>query len=139
MKLILDTNVFFSGIIKDSITRKILLHPDYEFYIPDFFLIELKKYEEYLINKTGLEKLKFKQLLNDILENIYLVPINEYSDKLIKAKEIIGNIDKKDIPFIAVALSFKNNGIWTDDKHFKEQSEIKIYSTKELIVELGLE
>lgn len=139
MKLILDTNVFFSEIIKDSITRKILLYPDYEFYIPDFFLIELKKYEEYLINKTGLEKLKFKQLLNDILENIYLVPINEYSDKLIKAKEIIGNIDKKDIPFIAVALSFKNNGIWTDDKHFKEQSEIKIYSTKELIVELGLE
>ena len=52
MKLILDTNVFFSGIIKDSITRKILLYPDYEFYIPDFFLIELKKYEEYLINKT---------------------------------------------------------------------------------------
>ena len=139
MKLILDTNVFFSEIIKDSITRKILLYPDYEFYIPDFFLIELKKYEEYLINKTGLEKLKFKQLLNDILENIYLVPINEYSDKLIKAKEIIGNIDKKDIPFIALALSFKNNGIWTDDKHFKEQSEIKIYSTKELIVELGLE
>lgn len=139
MKLILDTNVFFSGIIKDSITRKILLYPDYEFYIPDFFLIELKKYEEYLINKTGLEKLKFKQLLKDILENIYLVPINEYSDKLIKAKEIIGNIDKKDIPFIAVALSFKNNGIRTDDKHFKEQFEIKIYSTKELIVELGLE
>lgn len=139
MKLILDTNVFFSGIMKDSITRKILLYPDYEFYIPDFFLIELKKYEEYLINKTWLEKLKFKQLLKDILENIYLVPINEYSDKLIKAKEIIGNIDKKDIPFIAVALSFKNNGIWTDDKHFKEQFEIKIYSTKELIVELGLE
>lgn len=139
MKLILDTNVFFSGIMKDSITRKILLYPDYEFYIPDFFLIELKKYEEYLINKTWLEKLKFKQLLKDILENIYLVPINEYSDKLIKAKEIIGNIDKKDIPFIAVALSFKNNGIRTDDKHFKEQFEIKIYSTKELIVELGLE
>jgi len=139
MKLILDTNIFFSGIIKDSITRKILLHPDYEFYIPDFFLNELKKYKEYLINKTGLEKLKFKQLLNDILENIYLVPFNEYSDKLMKAKEIIGNIDEKDIPFIAVALSFKNNGIWTDDKHFKEQSEVKIYSTKEIIVELGLE
>jgi len=55
-----------------------------------------------------------------------------------KAKEIIGNIDKKDTPFIAVALSFKNNGIWFNDKHLKGQSEVKIFSTRELIIELGI-
>jgi len=60
MKLIIDNNIFFFGIIKDSITRKFLLHPDYEFYIPDFFLFELKKYKEYLKKKTKLEKSKFK-------------------------------------------------------------------------------
>jgi len=41
MKLIIDTNIHFSGIIKDSVTRKILMHPDFEFYTPDFFLLEL--------------------------------------------------------------------------------------------------
>ena len=138
MKLIIDSNIVFSAIIKDSITRKILFNPDYKFYVPDFFLFELKKYKEYLMKKTKLEKPKFKQILNDILGNIFLIPINEYSDKLIKAKEIIGNIDEKDIPFIAVALSLKNNGIWSNDKHFKEQFEIKVYSTRELIIELRL-
>lgn len=51
---------------------------------------------------------------------------------------IIGEIHKEDIPFIAVALSIKNDGIWSNDKHFKEQSEIKIYTTNDLILKLKL-
>lgn len=133
MKLIIDTNIIFSGIIRDSMTRKLLLHPDYEFYIPDFFLFELKKYKDYLIKKTNLSKSEFNQVLNDLLENIHIVPIKEYSEKLIKAKEIIGAIDEKDIPFIAIALVLKNDGIWSNDKHFKKQSEIKVYTTQDLI------
>ena len=136
MKLIIDTNIFFSGLIKDSITRKILFHSEYEFCIPDFFLFELKKYKEYLIKKTKLKKSELKQIIDDILESVYLIPIKEYSAKLIEARRIIGDVDEKDIPFIAVALSIRNDGIWSNDKHFKEQSEIKIYTTNDLILKL---
>jgi predicted nucleic acid-binding protein len=59
MKLIIDTNIIFSGIIKDSVTRKILIHPDFEFYTPDFFLLELKKYQDYLRKKTKRDKKEF--------------------------------------------------------------------------------
>jgi len=41
MKLIIDTNIIFSGLIKKSITREILLSPNFEFYTPDFYNIEL--------------------------------------------------------------------------------------------------
>ncbi|TFG01290.1 MAG: PIN domain-containing protein [Promethearchaeota archaeon] len=136
MKLVVDTNIFFSGLIKDSITRKILLNPEYEFYVPDFFLYELKKYEQYLIKKTNLTKNEFKLVLDKLLDNIYLIPIKEYSEKLTKARNIIGDIDKKDIPFIAVALSIKNDGIWSNDKDFFKQSVIKIYTTNDLILKL---
>lgn len=136
MKIIIDTNIFFSGLIKDSTTRKILFHPEYEFYIPDFFLFELKKYKEYLIKKTKLNKSEFKQITDDLLENVYLIPIKEYSAKLIEARKILGDVDEKDIPFIAVALSIRNDGIWSNDKHFKEQSEIKVYTTNDLILKL---
>ncbi len=85
MKLIIDTNIFFSGLIKDSITRKILFHSEYEFCIPDFFLFELKKYKEYLIKKTKLKKSELKQIIDDILESVYFIPIKEYSAKLIEA------------------------------------------------------
>ena len=136
MKLIIDTNIFFSGLIKDSITRKILFHSEFEFYIPDFFLFELKKYKEYLIKKTKLNKSEFKQITDNLLEYIYLIPIKEYSAKLIEARKIIGDVDEKDIPFIAVALSIGNDGIWSNDKHFKEQSKIKVYTTNDLILKL---
>jgi len=45
MKFIIDTNIVFSGLIKNSITRKILLNPNFEFYIPDFYNIEFNKYK----------------------------------------------------------------------------------------------
>ena len=47
--------------------------------------------------------------------------------------ELISVIDEKDVPFIALALSIKNDGIWTNDKHFKKQKKIKIFTTQDLI------
>ena len=47
--------------------------------------------------------------------------------------KIIGLIDEKDVPFIATALSIKNDGIWTNDKHFEKQDEIRIFSTLDMI------
>ncbi|TFG15981.1 MAG: hypothetical protein EU535_00035 [Promethearchaeota archaeon] len=90
------------------------------------------------MKKTKLSKNEFKQVSDYILENVYIIPIKNYSEKLNEAKMIIGEIHKEDIPFIAVALSIKNDGIWSNDKHFKEQSEIKIYTTNDLILKLKL-
>ena len=103
---------------------------------PNLFLFELKKYKEYLIKKTKLNKSEFKQITDDLLENVYLIPIKEYSAKLIEARKIIGDVDEKDILFIAVALSIRNDGIWSNDKHFSEQSEKKVYTTNDLILKL---
>ena len=50
-----------------------------------------------------------------------------------EAKKIIGDIDQDDVTFIALALAIPNNGIWTEDKHFKKQNKIKIWSTKEIL------
>lgn len=33
MKLVIDTNIIFSGLIKDSISRKILLSSEFDFFI----------------------------------------------------------------------------------------------------------
>ena len=56
MKLIIDTNIIFSGLIKQSITREILLSPYFEFYIPDFYNIELNKYKSYIIAQKSMVK-----------------------------------------------------------------------------------
>lgn len=73
------------------------------------------------------------KLINLIHEKIIIVVEDECSDKLETAEDIIGKNDTKDIPFIALALSIDNDGIWTEDKHFNKQKIIKIYSTSDLI------
>ena len=50
-----------------------------------------------------------------------------------EAKEIIGKIDEKDIQFVALALSIKNDGIWSNDKHFEKQNKIQIFKTANII------
>jgi len=42
-------------------------------------------------------------------------------------------IDQKDAPYIALALTIENDGIWTADKHFKKQNYIKVFTTEDLI------
>jgi predicted nucleic acid-binding protein len=41
-------------------------------------------------------------------------------------------MDLKDAPFLAIGLAFAVDGIWTEDAHFRRQTLLKVYSTKEL-------
>jgi predicted nucleic acid-binding protein len=68
-----------------------------------------------------------------LLENLIIVPLDEYEDKIDEAMEIIGKIDEKDIQFVALALSIKNDGIWSNDKHFEKQEKVQIYKTANII------
>ena len=43
----------------------------------------------------------------------------------------MGHIDKKDTIFVAVALAL-NCSIWSDDRHFKKQKRIEIFTTKDI-------
>jgi len=133
MKLIIDTNIIFSGLIKKSITREILLNPEFDFYIPEFYNIEFKKYKSYFFEKFEGKEKELERLIEIIHEKIIIVMEEEYHDKMEEADTIIDKLDPKDIPFIALALSIENDGIWTRDKHFKEQNVIKIFSTEDII------
>ena len=133
MKLIIDTNVLISSLLKDSTTREILLNESFEFYLPEIVISEVNKYLPYIIQKSKLSEDEIKILLNTLLENLNLVPIDEYEGKIDEGKEIIGNIDEKDIQFIALALSIENNGIWSKDKHFDKQEKVQVYKTIDII------
>ena len=42
-------------------------------------------------------------------------------------------VDPDDSAFLALGLSLKADGIWTEDKDFYNQKILKIYSTKDLL------
>ena len=133
MKLIIDTNILISSLLKDSTTREILLNESLNFYLPEIVLSEVNKYLQYIIQKSELSEKKIKKLLNTLLENLILVPIDEYEKRMDEGMKIIGKIDEKDTQFIALALSIENDGIWSNDKHFEKQKKIKVYKVIDIL------
>jgi predicted nucleic acid-binding protein len=43
MKLVIDTNRIMAGLLRDSASRKIILHDSFSFYAPDYIETELLK------------------------------------------------------------------------------------------------
>ena len=130
MKLVIDTNTIISALIKKGISRRIIVTPFINYLTPDYTLQEISKYEKLICKKAKLNHDEFKLLLNLIFENITIVPKEEYKDQLNRAKTLIEDID--DVPFIALCLASKADGIWSDDAHFKTHKEIIIFRTKDL-------
>lgn len=130
MKLVIDTNIIISALIKKGISRRIIFSPLINFITPDYTLQEISKYEKLICKKAKLNHDEFKLLLNLIFEHITIIPKEEYKDLLGHAKTLIEDID--DVPFIALCLASEADGIWSDDAHFKTRKEIIIFRTKEL-------
>jgi predicted nucleic acid-binding protein len=42
LKLVEDTNILFSALIKNSTTRSVLLNPNHNFYVPEFVIEEVR-------------------------------------------------------------------------------------------------
>jgi predicted nucleic acid-binding protein len=134
MKLVLDINVIISAIIKEnSVIRALLSLPFLEFYLPEYALMELQKNEGLIIQKSGLEKKELQVLLKLLLSKVKVINDSIFANYYSMAESIIGLIDKKDIPYIALALAVKSDGIWTADKHFEKQNSIKIFTTEKIL------
>ena len=83
--------------------------------------------------KSGLSEHEFEIRQFDVESNIDFKKLSEYKYLLKKSSEVISDSD--DIDFLALALSL-NSQIWSNDKHFKQQSLVKVFTTAELINKL---
>ena len=132
MKLVIDTNSIISALIKNGISRRIIFSPLIQFITPDHSLREISKYKELICKKAKINSNEFDIILNLLFEKISIIPKEEYERFFDSAKTLIE--DKDDIPFIALCLASKADGIWSDDAHFKTGKEITIFRTRELAV-----
>ena len=137
MKVVIDTNVLISALIKDSTARRILAKPELDFYYPEIAFEELDKYKELVKQKSGMGETEYNQVKESLLNFVTVIPTAILEKHLEEAKGIMSRIDQKDVVFIATALSINGAVIWTDDADFKRQSKITTLTTKE-IVDLNL-
>ena len=132
--LVVDANVLFSALIKDSVTAELLLHQGFILFTPEFIMQEFLKYQADILNKTSRTEAEFMQIVNMLNDIITVVPSEEYSEFMNEAEVI--SPDKKDVMYFALALKLKC-AMWSNDKHLKNQDKVKIYSTGDLFKELS--
>lgn len=133
MKLVIDTNVFISALIKkDGLTRDIIINSGNTFLFPEYEFQEIYKYKNEILKKSRCSEKEFIRLTTSLLNHMRIVRHGEICNYYYEASEIMRKIDPDDKIFIATALAF-NAYIWSDDEHFKRQSRIRVLTTKEMI------
>jgi predicted nucleic acid-binding protein len=135
MKLVIDTNRIMAGLLKESTSREIILDNRFIFYAPDYIETELFKHREYLMKKAKITESGFDTLLHTLLEQITLVPFEDFEQEYSRAIRIMESIDENDAPFLAVGLALGLEGIWTEDRHFLRQDLIRVFHTGDLVSE----
>lgn len=132
MRLIVDTNILIAALIRDSMTRHILIHSNAELITLPYSEAEILKHKQYILTKANIQEEEFDHLRFSLMKK--LIFLEEY--KLVScwkdAIKIMDKIDPDDTPFIAAALAI-NADIWSDDKHFEKQKRIKIWKTQDII------
>ena len=73
-------------------TRTILLSPYFEFYTPEYALVEVKNHIELLIRKSGLDQEMISVLIDTIMENITVVPADSFGKYIDSARKTLKDI-----------------------------------------------
>lgn len=130
MKLVVDANVVFSALIKDSLTAELLTKLDLELHAPESLIWEFNKYHAYLLRKTSRNSNEFYKILKILMQLINVAGNKNLINFLTKAQEI--SPDFGDIDYFALALKL-DCPIWSNDRRLKSQNIINVYSTQELL------
>ncbi len=132
MNIIIDTNIILSAIIKDSLTRHLIISLNVLFYYPEQSLDEILRNKKGVLEKTKMPEYEFNTKITTLFKYINIIKTKDIEEHINEADKIIGRIHKNDIPFIAAALA-KEAYVWSNDGHFQKQNKIKVITTKEII------
>ena len=70
MNIVIDSNILFSALIKDSVTRGIILDYNGLFLFPEFIFEEFERHKKELFKKSGMGEKSFGSLLKIILSKV---------------------------------------------------------------------
>ena len=131
MALVVDANVVISALIANSKTRELIVTLEPPLRTPVVIHDEIEKYDDLIVEKSGMDPARVQQFLDLLFEYIETVPASEFSQHIEEADNAIGDTDRDDVLYVACALGCEA-GIWSDDSDFEEQNLVPVYATSEV-------
>jgi len=134
VKLVVDANVLFSALIKDSMTRRLFFEERLEIYAPEYLFEEFEEHREEIMQKTHRGESEFWEVMSILKSRIRLIPLSEFEPFMEKARK--ASPDKDDAIYFAAALAI-GGAIWSNDRRLKDQTEVKVLNTAEIAADAG--
>jgi predicted nucleic acid-binding protein len=134
LRIVIDTNILIGALVRDSSFKaRLLKDRRFLFFFPDYGLLEIEKFREYICSKRRRESTapSFDYAIKYLLESVTVIPRQLYQDQIPCAYSVMEAIDPKDTPFLALALHLECP-LWSDDAHLKRQTHVPCYSTSEI-------
>ena len=137
--LVVDTNIVFSTLQKEGMTRKLFFLLGMEFYAPNFLMVEIIKYKEKIVSLSPMNESEFISVVSKVFNKINFVNETLISaENRRKAYEMCKDIDEEDTPFVALALEL-DIPLWSGDKKLakglKDKKFDKILTNHDLLQE----
>lgn len=127
--IVVDANVILSALLGGK-PSSILFDGRFHFVSTRFTINEVRKYLPRLAKKLSITPNKLETLLGKLPVLVYGRTF--YKEKLKEAEKMIGNIDKKDIEILALALMLETY-LWSQDRDFDECGYQKVLKTYHFI------
>ena len=135
MKLVVDSSIVFCGLIGAGVTKEIIFLENVKLFSVEYFFDEFEEHKQRVVSLSGLSPDDFNSLFELLKKRIDIIPKGSFDKFLKEANTLIS--DKDDTEYLALAMA-SNIPIWSNDRHFKQQSMVKVFTTEELAEYLKL-
>ena len=126
--LIVDANPLVSALLGGRADR-IIATGLFRLHSTQFTLFEVAKHLPRLAQLLGCPELQLFQAFEHLPIEAYQPSV--YADHEGRAMSIIGPRDERDVPLLALALTY-GYPLWSDDRDFEGIDEIQLVTTAEL-------
>ncbi len=133
MRLVVDANVLIAALMRDSTTRRLLVLGGHELHVPEYLLEEIAEHWEDLLPRSGLSADALKQVLSVLRAHVVEHTVADYNDEMATAFGLLGDRDLEDAPYVALALSLRADGIWTEDRELASVKGVRALRTADLV------
>ena len=129
--LVIDATIVFTGIIGTGVTKELIFSKSIKLCCPEVLFSEVEEHMREIKIFSGLSAGELSSLLDRLKKIIKPLPRFEYEKFLEQANSLISDPD--DTEYLALSLALNKCPIWSNDPHFKKQSAVRVFTTKELV------
>lgn len=139
MRIVIDTNIIFSGLLNSSGKIGDLLfnsHKIFQFYSCEYMRFEIEKHRNKLLRISNLTPKQLDESTYQLFKKIMFINESLIPEKTwLQAEKLVGDFDIDDTDFVALTKHLKGH-LWTGDKilynGLKKLAFKNVISTSEL-------